>query len=304
MITGASTGIGRHSAEYIANTTKYTVLRGVRKESDADHVRAMRIPNLQPLIIDVMSEESCIDAIESLKSMMKSSNLPLVSVVNNAGLGRRSPIELHNIEDAKLLFDTNFFGLLRLTQMTLPLLRESKGRILMVSSVAGLIGRPMAGIYSASKFALEGLSDALRREVAHLGISVSIIEPAYVKSAIRRWANPAEGSPEEDPYTVFKSKASTETAQKLFDQASDPIVTSTAIRHAIRSPNPKTRYPVAYAASLHAEVIVWMCWLLPDRLEDMVYAAVDLNVMHPGLQKSVLIVCVCIVVAVLCRMKK
>jgi len=86
-------------------------------------------------------------------------------VVNNAGISRTSPAEYHLVQDAKQVFDTNFFGVLDLVQLTIPLLRDSKGRIIMVSSLAGLIGRPLTSIYTASKFALEGLSDCLRREM-------------------------------------------------------------------------------------------------------------------------------------------
>lgn len=105
------------------------------------------------------------DAIENLRKLASESKLPLVAVVNNAGISRTSPAEYHLLQDAKEVFDTNFFGVMDLVQLTLPLLRESKGRIIMVSSVAGKVGRPMSGVYTASKFALEGFSDCLRREM-------------------------------------------------------------------------------------------------------------------------------------------
>jgi short-subunit dehydrogenase len=252
LITGASTGIGRHSAEHLANTTEFTVLAGVRKESDAESISAMNIPNLQPLMIDVNSQESCIEAIASLVSMMKSSDLPFVALVNNAGMARRSSVEFHTIEDAKKLFEVNFFGVLRLTQLVLPLLRESKGRIVMISSVAGFASRGMSGMYSATKFALEGLSDALRREVAHQGISVSIVQPAYVKSAIfnsavdnseHLWASEDDKKKINEVYGIFGYKTTREMAKRTYDMASEPIVTSTVIKDAIVSPTPWTRYP-------------------------------------------------------------
>lgn len=280
LITGASTGIGRHGAEHLANTTELTVLAGVRKESDAESIRKMNIPNLQPLMIDVNSLKSCENAMKLLESMMNSGDLPFVALINNAGMSRKSFIEFHDMEDAKNVFEVNFFGVLRLTQLALPILRESKGRVVMVSSVAGFAAVRMSGMYSATKFALEGLSDALRREVAPSGISVSVVQPAYVKSAIfdssfyNSETLPADEKTKKTIDQVYGGKKySLENAKKTYEMASEPIVTSTAIKDAIVSPTPWTRYRVANAAGLSAEFVSWVLWALPDRLADILLNA-------------------------------
>lgn len=180
LITGASTGIGRHAAEYLADHTNFTVYAGVRKERDINDILSLNKPNLIPILLDVTSKES----IEAAIKVIQASSKPFVALVNNAGISRGVVFEAHDIDDAKTVFETNVFGVLRLTQLALPYLRQSQGRVVMISSVAGKIGIPKMGVYAGSKFALEALSDSLRREVAHMNISVSIIEPGYVKTPI------------------------------------------------------------------------------------------------------------------------
>lgn len=156
LITGASTGIGRHAAEYLANKySTYLILAGVRKISDANEIKAMNIKNFEPFMIDITDHESCVNAIANLKEIMKKNNLPFIALVNNAGIAQFSPIEFHRIDSIRKMFDTNLFGAIDLVQLTLPLLRESKGRIINISSMAGVIALPTNGGYSSSKFALE-----------------------------------------------------------------------------------------------------------------------------------------------------
>ena len=109
LITGSSTGIGSHAAMYLANTTNYIVLAGVRKDSDVDNIRQLNVKNLIPIKIDVAVHDSVVSAVNELKDLMKSKNLPLVAVVNNAGISRHIALENHGMEDIRTLFDTNFF---------------------------------------------------------------------------------------------------------------------------------------------------------------------------------------------------
>ncbi len=278
LITGASTGIGRHAAEYFAKHHSFLVLAGVRKEVDAAQIRAMNIPNLQPLIVDVAVHESCVAAVESIKETMVKLKLPFVGLVNNAGINRHLPAEFQPLEDAKALFNTNVFGVLDLIQLTLPLLRESKGRIIMLSSVSGFISVPTMGIYSASKFAIEGLSDALRREVAHFGISVSVIEPAFVKTTIAHTTEAISGELVKDPavnsqmrslYSKFFSPKAALKLESVLRKADSPMVTSQAMEHALTSQYPKTRYPVSNSNGVPSWILSWVCWLLNDRLNDI-----------------------------------
>ena len=184
LITGASTGIGNHAAIDIANKTNLTVLAGVRKEKDVELIKQLNIKNLRPIIIDVTSHESNVNALKEIQTIMKEENLKFIGLINNAGISRSIPVEFHTIDDVKYLFETNLFGVLDLCQLYLPLLRQSKGRIIQISSIAGLVTPTMSGIYSASKKALEALSDGLRREVREQEISVSVVNPGNYLSVI------------------------------------------------------------------------------------------------------------------------
>lgn len=279
LVTGASTGIGRHAVEHIAMKHDYLVLAGVRKEKDAVSIRSAGIRNLQPIIIDVTNHESTVRAVENIKALMAEKNLPFVGLVNNAGISRSVISEYHSLDDARAVFETNFFGVLDLTQQTLPLLRQSKGRIINISSVLGFLSVPKHGVYAASKHALEALSDAIRRETAHFGISVSVIEPSYVKTAIQD--NMAAASKEVVSQTDVEQQMTTPALygrfytkeveakfQKELEAADGPDVTSAAIEKALTSAYPQTRYPVAHGAGMHATLIRWVVWLLSDRLAD------------------------------------
>jgi short-subunit dehydrogenase len=277
LVTGASTGIGRHCVEYLAKNHSYLVLAGVRKENDAAQIRALKIHNLEPIIIDVAIHDSCVMAVNTIKKMTEDLNLPFVGLVNNAGVNRHLPIEFQPLDDAKALFNTNVFGVLDLVQLTLPMLRESKGRIIMLSSVSGFISVPAMSLYSASKWAVEGLSDALRRELAHFGISVSLIQPAFVQTTIAESTATVSQDLVKDPelnsqmrslYGKFYSLESAAKLKTLLRKAATPMVTSVAIEHALTAQFPKTRYPVSNSNGVPSQVLSWVSWLFNDRLND------------------------------------
>lgn len=278
LITGASTGIGHAAAEYLANNHSFLVLAGVRKESDAAQIRSMNIPNLQPLTIDVAKHDSCVKAVENMKKIMKERNLPFICLVNNAGINRHLPAEFQPVDDARTLFNINFFGVLDLIQLVLPVLRESKGRIINLSSVSGFISVPTMAIYSASKFAIEGLSDGLRREVAHFGISVSIVQPGFVRTTIAHTTEEVSMHIVEDPatnhlmrslYAPFYGPNTTKKLEMKLKKADTTEVTSKAIEHALVDKYPKTRYPVSNSNGVPAWVLAWISWLANDDVNDI-----------------------------------
>jgi NAD(P)-dependent dehydrogenase (short-subunit alcohol dehydrogenase family) len=279
LITGASTGIGRHAAEQLASKHPYLVLAGVRKESDAKAIRLLEIDNLQPIILDVTSHDSCVQAVNQIRSITAETKLPFIGLVNNAGIGRTIALEYHTIEDARKVFDVNFYGVLDLVQLTLPLLRASQGRIVMISSVAGYVATPLTGIYSASKFALEGFSDSLRREMLPFGVSVSLVQPAFVKSAIHTSDASASADLVKSPEIFSEMQklygrfftADKESARALeLETADEPTVTSDAIEKALTVAYPETRYAVARASGMPSALIKWLDWILTDRLQDIV----------------------------------
>lgn len=279
LITGASVGIGLHAAVHLASRHGFIVLAGVRKEKDAEKIRHMNIKNLQPIIVDVNQHDSCVKCIDKIRSMSRDSGLHLVALVNNAGVNRHLPLEFNPVEDAKEVFNTNVFGVMEMIQQCLPLLRESKGRIVNISSVSGFIAVPSISVYSASKFAVEGLSDALRRELSHMGISVSVVQPAFVKATNLHEATESMSMElVKDPeiaermkklYARFFGAASAKKIADVMRRAATPVVTSTAIEDAICARYPKTRYPVSNSNGVPSMVLSWLFWFANDRLNDV-----------------------------------
>lgn len=278
LITGASSGIGLHAAEHMAKHHKFTVLAGVRKEKDAQEIRNKKIPNLHPIIIDVNHHDSVVKCAETVRHMMKQHGLPFVALVNNAGINRHLPLEFNPIEDVKAVYNTNVFGTLECIQQFLPMLRESQGRVINMSSVSGFLSVPTMGIYSSSKFAIEGITDALRREVNHLGVSVSVVQPAFVKTNIQNATEAMSTELVKDPevnarmrqvYAKFFGEASKAKVAQLMAKAETPVVTTRAIEHALTARCPKTRYPVSNSNGVPSTVLTWLIWLANDRLNDI-----------------------------------
>ena len=282
IISGASTGIGRHAAETLASEG-YFVYAGVRKQKDYDAMIALDNPLLKPLMFDVTNHDSCVTAMSQVAATLDERKVPLVALVNNAGVSRRKTAEFHDVADAKTVFETNFFGMLDLTQLALPLLRKHQGRIVMVSSVAGVFGSPLSSIYSASKFAMEGFADSLRRELRPHNVAVSIVQPAFVKSAIfdktikmnaEIFADDAVKDEIISIYPNLYSEKSRAKRANGIEGADQPTVTSDAIFDAIRSKRPLTRYPVANFNGIPAFVIVQLVRILPDYVLDYVFTVV------------------------------
>jgi NAD(P)-dependent dehydrogenase (short-subunit alcohol dehydrogenase family) len=139
MISGASTGIGRHAAETLARAG-YTVLAGVRFQSEHEEIRSVGLSTLIPVFLDVNSHAACVAAVQKAQKLTEELSIPFIGMVNNAGILKSIPIEYHSLDDARKLFETNFFGAMDLTQLVLPLLRQSQGRIINLSSFTAITG--------------------------------------------------------------------------------------------------------------------------------------------------------------------
>jgi short-subunit dehydrogenase len=285
VISGASSGIGRDAAEVLAKQG-YHVFAGVRRQADADSITQTNIATLHPLFLDVTDHDWCVEAITTVSEFRASSGLPFVALINNAGITHTQLVEYHDLSSARAIFETHIFGVIDLVQLSLPMIRKDKGRIIMIGSVSGFVAPPLTGITSASKFALEGLSDALRREVDELGVSVSIIQPGYVSTPIHAKQGLGQGSnrlhyavgarPDVTPdeiiatYPHIYNDAAHNRRQEVEANGNEVAVTTTAIVHAVKDPYPLTRYLVAGAGGLPAFVISWLAWALPDKAEDFV----------------------------------
>ena len=178
LTTGASKGIGFDAARLLARKG-YRSLGTLRREEDAVRLRAAGV---QPVLMDVTDAGSIARAAAEVERLLD--GIPLRALVNNAGVPAAGPIEMVDLNEARSLFEVNFFGALATTQAFLPLLRASKGRVINMSSVSGRFAFPFAGIYAASKYALEAASDALRRELSTAQIAVILIESGSVQTPI------------------------------------------------------------------------------------------------------------------------
>src|ERR1700742_290233 len=190
VITGASTGIGAATARELARRG-FHVLAGVRREVDAEALRAWGITAIEPLILDITVESD----VAALADRVARDPLrrPLRALVNNAGIAVNAPVETLPIAQWRKQFEVNIFGHVAVIQALFGALLESSGTVVNISSVGGKVVLPTYGAYAGSKFALEAVSDALRREVSDVGIKV-VVEPGAVKTEMaERGIATAEG---------------------------------------------------------------------------------------------------------------
>lgn len=267
LISGASTGIGRSAAVHMARKG-HSVWAGVRSQKSFDDVRKLNVQGLKPVFLDVTDEKSIASCISEIK---KASGI-LHGLVNNAGIVVGGPVEAVTMEDWRHQFEVNVFGQIRVMQLTLPLLRESKGRIVNISSIAGKISTPFMGPYCASKFALEGVSDSLRRELKPHGVQVSIVEPGPIDTPI--WQKSiAKGTERKEKYSdeinlAYGSMIDRFNVRvKQAEERSSPVsVVVNAIEHALTARSPRIRYPVGRGIKL----AIGISRALPDSVLDFV----------------------------------
>jgi len=271
VITGASSGIGRHAALAL-DLGGMTVFAAVRSHEAAAALLAER-PSVRALVWDVTSQEHTEAAVDAVRAAMSAEGLPLVGLVNNAGVSHRLPLELDTDEAMRALYEVNVFGAVRATRAFLPLLRESRGRVVFVSSLAALLPHPGAAAYSGSKAAIELTADVLRLELEPWRVSVSVVEPGYVRTGIAAKQVGAAARARTHPFAeLYSDFVGSQDARRLQmeGKADSPLVTSSAIAHALAAPRPRTRYVVANVNGVPAWAYGWLAWLLPDRLQDRV----------------------------------
>ena len=180
VITGASSGIGKATALHL-DQLGYRVFAGVRREADGRALVEDASDKLTPILLDVTDDDSIATAVSSIADSTAGG---LFGLVNNAGLSLNGPLELVPVPEIKKLMDVNVIGLLAVTKAFLPLLRESRGRIINISSGHGLLAIPDKSAYAASKFAVQAISDALRVELRPFGVSVSCLAVGKVETAV------------------------------------------------------------------------------------------------------------------------
>ncbi len=268
IVTGASTGIGAAAARELARRG-FHVLAGVRRDQDA---AAIRGPGIEPLILDITEP----DHIEALVTRVNGDpqRRAVRALVNNAAVQANVPIEAFVIDEWRRMFEVNLFGQIAVIQALLPALMRNRGRVVNISSVGGKVAMATYGPYAATKFALEAVSDSLRREVAPFGVSVVVIEPGAVRTEMLGRAIATAGelvsamTPEQsrrygDLVHAVNAQAVSSTKSGLPAEAAAKV-----IGKAVTTRKPRTRYPVGREAAM----IRWLPFL-PDRMLDRVFAA-------------------------------
>jgi len=276
LITGSSSGIGKHACLELASMDQFTLFCGVRKAADADMLVKESGGKVRPVILDVTKDDLILEALKTIEE----SGEPLVGLINNAGVSPPfEAFEFASLEQSRWCFEINYFGVLRTTQVFIPLLRASKGRVITVSSLSGAIpGTIGYNAYAASKHAVGSAMDTLRKEVHEFGISVSVLEPAYVKSDIiaksKKQIHERTVTPKMlELYPNMYGSTAIKTADMLESSASPTSVTTNDIVHALTDPYPSTRYLSAGVNGMPAWIIQRVCWFLPDRVWDAISIA-------------------------------
>ena len=270
VITGASTGIGWATAKLLLDRG-FRVFGSVRKQADADRLKSEFGANFTPLIFDVTDEAAVLAAAREVRAALNGETL--AGLVNNAGIAVAGPVLELAADEFRRQMDVNVIGPIISTQAFGPLLgsdpslKGPKGRIVMISSLAGKNGNPLMSAYSASKHAIEGLSESLRREMMLFGIDVVIIAPGAVKTPI--W-----GKAEEVDMSGYRNSPffpALERIRKFMLQLGEtglpPEKIAQAIADALTLASPKVRYQIAPDPIRHL-----MTSILPKRMVDRIIA--------------------------------
>jgi short-subunit dehydrogenase len=254
IVTGSSSGIGYATSLLLARNRfhTYATMRSIEKSANIQEIANKERLPLQVIQIDVNDDASIRNSIEKVGS----GNERIDVLVNNAGYGLVGAFEDLSVEEIKSQFETNFFGVIRLTQQVLPIMRKQKsGTIVNVSSGAGRIGFPGMSAYVSSKFALEGLSESMSYELEPFGIKVVIIEPGVIRTNFKKNSVMSKKSLDNSfisPYSFIIQKIDS-SISSMVEHATPPEEVAKAILHAVISNNPKLRYLVGNDMIMMAE---------------------------------------------------
>jgi NAD(P)-dependent dehydrogenase (short-subunit alcohol dehydrogenase family) len=261
LITGCSSGIGRATAELLAREG-WNVYATARKP---ETLAELEKHGCKTLALDVTDEASMAAAVRTVESAEGAVGV----LINNAGYSQSGAVESVPIEQVRRQFETNLFGLIRMCQLVLPGMRgQHWGRIVNLSSMGGRLTFPGGGMYHATKYAVEAVSDALRFEVRGFGVEVIIVEPGLIVTNFGETAAGSVGDAD-GPYASFNRDVAraTEHVYKgpLSKLGGGPEVVAKTIAGALNADRPKTRYPVTASA----RVMIGQRRLMPDRVWDL-----------------------------------
>ncbi|MGB2626277.1 MAG: SDR family oxidoreductase [Candidatus Acidiferrum sp.] len=268
LITGGTDGLGKAAAIFLAEHGGYRIFaagRSAEKRLELDRLAMDKHLPIEAIEMDVTNDHSVTAAVEGVLERAGAIDV----LVNNAGVGYMAVIEDLKLEDLRAQFETNFFGVVRVTQAVIPGMRQRKsGRILMMSSVAGIVSPPTYGAYSSSKHALEGLSNALRLELYPFGVEVILIEPGYIVTSFQQTAKdlalPYAEAAAKGPYAKVYLGATEGGNRGRTASRTTPEDCARVMAEAIQTSHPKARYTVTPMAG-------WVSFgrrILPDTLLD------------------------------------
>ena len=260
LVTGCSTGIGRATAEHLAQKgwTVYATAR--RPESIAD----LEAKGCKTLALDVTSEESMQAAVKAVEDAEGAVGV----LINNAGYSQSGAVEEVPMDQVRRQFETNVFGLLRMCQLVLPGMRKQGfGKIVNISSMGGRVVFPGGGIYHGTKFSVEAISDAMRWETRAFGVDVILIEPGLIKTDFAETAANSvnDATPAEGPYAEFNQLVASTTVGAYEGRgATGPDTVAKRIEKAISKKRSGSRYPITAGARL----LLGVRKVVPDRAWD------------------------------------
>jgi NAD(P)-dependent dehydrogenase (short-subunit alcohol dehydrogenase family) len=261
VITGAGSGIGNACA-ILLGKAGWNVFAGVRTQVDVDRIQQDPPQNVTPIQMDIISQASLQRAAQIITEKLEGRKL--WALVNNAGIAIAGPLEFFPLEKLRHQLEVNLVGQIAVVQTFLPLIRTARGRIINISSVAGVVSSPFSGPYVASKHALEGITDVLRLELRPWGIRVSLVEPGEIATPI--WTKTSDGIKnmisEFPPAARQMYAPGLEILGKLKVHGTSPDVVARAVMHAIESRKPRIRYfigkdakPAAFLRHLPSSII-------------------------------------------------
>ena len=249
LVTGSSSGMGFATAIILARAGihTYASMRHLKKYKTITELASAENLPLQVVQLDVNDKKSVIEAITKIVTEKERIDV----LVNNAGYGLLGSLEDVSIEEMKAQFETNFFGVIRVTQLVLPIMRKQKsGTIVNVSSVGGRIGLPVLSAYHSTKFALEGLSESMSYELQPFGIRVVIIEPGVIRTNIMNSSIVAKKAQDpKSPYFSLIQKVENNFKLMMENESSPPEEVAKVILGVVTSENPQLRYTVGNDAA-------------------------------------------------------
>ena len=272
VITGASTGIGEACALRL-DKLGYRVFAGVRKEADGERLKQKASGRLSPITLDVTDAATISSSADTVRAAVGDAGL--FGLVNNAGISVVGPLEFVAPEDLRRQLEVNVVGQIAVTQAFLPFIRQAHGSIVNIGSIAGRVATPFLGPYTASKHAMEALTDSLRQELRPWNINVAIVEPGSIATPIwgkaQAEADEMEKNlPEEALKLYGKSFTAMRAAAREFEEAGIPAdEVAKFVEHALTAKRPKTRYVVGRDAQIQRV----LAKVVPDRIRDRLIAS-------------------------------